>query len=295
LLRDPETDKAIGELSVTNKMMALTAAALSENELMTPEIAQRILKNFENPSPHIKEHFKELGFLLRDIISKSHHVILQSGKADTDGAYKFDESQLSTRVGEYLAEIWKLAITNQLDAILSESIPEYETDHAKKVILSECIFAASNKPFSEQVLNEFSNFVSPIEKDQQVNVFIDSVKDLADGNEPLLEEFQKRIFDLRRSSSPDLQDSKPEQTKKPISSSANAMLSMMFSRSQATQALNQAIQPSNVVSEPTMSQQSVSSDAKVSSSLEKIPINNTVDDKKQDSTKVEIQPRRMQH
>lgn len=292
LLLDSETNKTIGELSVINKMKALTTAALNENELMPAEIAQRILKNFENPTSHIKEHFKEFGSLLRELINKAYDVILQSGKANTDDAYKFNKSQLSERVSEYLAEIWKPAVTNQLEAILSESTPEDEKAHVKQVMLSEAIFAASNKPFSEKVLFEFSCFLTPIEKDQHVNNFIEYIKDLADENEPLLDEFQKRIFEHRRSASPDLQESRPEQIKKSTSSTASAMVAMMSSKTQATQVLKQASQTSRVAPEQRKSQASSSSVSKVSSSLANMTIENKADDKKEDSANTS---QRMRH
>jgi hypothetical protein len=277
---DSRTNKALGELTMINKMLALTASAIEKNELMQPELAQRILKNFENPSPHIKQHFKEFGSLLREVIIKAHDVILQSGKANTEEAYKFDRFKLLDRVAEYLADIWEPVLTNQLDAILSGSGPKSRLNPENQLLLSECIYAASDMPFSDKVLDQFSHFLSRIERDQDVDTFVNYLKDLSEQVDPMIEKFHKKVMELRNPMSQELQDNKPEESKKPLSSTSSAMLAMMSSGSQVTQALRQTLQAAPTISEPTKPKLGTSSVSRVSSSLEKV----TIDEKAVDNS-----------
>jgi hypothetical protein len=278
----PITKKAIGEQTVIYKMLTLTAAALSNDNLMTPENAQKILKTFENPATYAKEYFKESGSVLRQLISQAHEVILQSNKAKTDDSYKFDALKLSDRVSEYLHEVWSPTVNEQLQSIFSGSPPVYKDRNVLQVLLTECVFAASEDKLSGKVLNQFSEILLPLER-QHVISFLNNLKDYANPEqESALEKFQEKILILRRSISPISPDSKSDQPPKSSSSTASAMLTMMSSRNQATQALKQTLQTSGVTSEATIAPKPLPSVAQISSAMSQATINNAGNDNKED-------------
>jgi hypothetical protein len=275
------TKKSFGEQSVIDKMLALTITALDNNKLMTPEIAQKILKTFENPADYVKEYFKESGAILRRLISETHKVILQSDKAN-ENAYKFDPSKLSGLVSDYLYEIWSPTVSQQFQSILEGSPPNYEDRKVLQILLNECAYAASEDKFSGQVLNKFSELLKPYE-DNHIKIFLNHLIESSNPeNEASLQKLQGRIFDLRRSTSPTPPlDSKTDQPAKSTSSTASAMLSMMSSRNQATQALKQTLQTPRTT-EPTMSLNSSPSSPQVSSTMSQATISNVSSDNKED-------------
>jgi hypothetical protein len=281
-LRDLQTNKTVGELSIVNKMLELTSTALDDNKLMTPEIAQNILKNFIISTAHVKEHFKESGFILRRLIDKSHEVILQSKEAETNAAYNFIPQELSNRVSDYLYEIWSPKAMQQLQSIFSGPPPEYEKNNTFKVLQSECAYAVSEDKFSGRVLNQFIELLRPY-NDNHVLIFLNHlVKSVDPENELIMQKFQEKVFLLRRSTSPAPPlDSKTDQPAKSISSTASAMLSIMPSRSQATQALKETLQTPRTT-EATMSLNSSPSTPKISSTTNQTTISNVSSDNKED-------------
>jgi hypothetical protein len=290
---NPKTKKAVGEQTITNRMLTHTAVALRHNNLMTPENAQKILKTFENTAIYAKEYFKESSVILRQLINKAHEVILQSDKANTDDSYKFDAIKLNDRVSEYLHEIWSPTVNEQLQSILSGSPPQYKDRNVLQVLLSECMYAASDDKFSGKVLNQLSEILLPVER-QHVASFLNHLKEFINPDQELMfEKLQERILTLRRSVSPiSPSDSKPEQNIKSNSSTANLMLNMMSTKISAQQALKKTLQTSSTPSEPTISQSSTLSVSKISSSPPKATIDNTVDDKK-DRANTQSHSRRM--